>query len=473
MTNDVIALTPKMPDPWTLLAGLHAGGPDLAVGTAADGAVIQLCAPDGRRLLSVEAPILLHTPGEAERLLGLAEVPEVPMWWTAARATTAVPEAARLAGSFAGRLTSVLGGTTWPPEAAHTAVVPVDTTVSVQPATEDTLPAVDVLTDSTAVVLSERPVVAMTSWLSDILSVCTEADKVLHIVTPPHTRLTLPTRTALGGVPHRWVVQDDECGYYDGLSGAVLRWQGGTFAPVRTDAGPAAVAASFTRDTGVDERQLILTFSTRHIPDENLVLGQALEIAWRTLTGSPPAGWSTAEPINLPWSTRQLTDLARKRAPWPTWLLAVGSQDRPAIASLRVNRTEHGVEEEITFTTGYGPGEQPPLDVIEPLAESLATHHGMTSMITSLRVAARDLAVPPHLVAPPVPVAFTLGPQNVNDVGHDRAARPPLNLCPVPFGPGNRPGMHYPLGDGTDTGAWNVLQQLIRHLRSDDKPGTG
>ncbi|WP_446461003.1 DUF6177 family protein [Streptomyces sp. BRA346] len=50
---------------------------------------------------------------------------------------------------------------------------------------------------------------------------------------------------------------------------------------------------------------------------------------WHHLTGAPPAGWSTAEPVNLPWSTRQLTDLARQRAPQPTWLIAVGHTDRP------------------------------------------------------------------------------------------------------------------------------------------------
>lgn len=93
MTKDVIALTPKMPDVGTLLAGLHAGGPDLGVATDADGAVIQLCGPGGRPLVSIEAPILVHTPGEAERLLGARpkDVPSAPLWWTEARASTAIP----------------------------------------------------------------------------------------------------------------------------------------------------------------------------------------------------------------------------------------------------------------------------------------------------------------------------------------------------------------------------------------------
>ncbi|MFE7615122.1 hypothetical protein [Streptomyces sp. NPDC057496] len=56
MTQDVIALTPQMPDTRTLLAGLHAGGPDLLVNRAGDGSVAQLCTAAGQVLVSVEAP---------------------------------------------------------------------------------------------------------------------------------------------------------------------------------------------------------------------------------------------------------------------------------------------------------------------------------------------------------------------------------------------------------------------------------
>jgi hypothetical protein len=98
-----------MPDLPILLAGLYAGGPDLGVNTIADGAVIQLCAPDGRPLVSVEAPILVQVPGETARLLD--HMVRGPVWWTEARASIAVPEAARLAGSFAGRVATVLDGT--------------------------------------------------------------------------------------------------------------------------------------------------------------------------------------------------------------------------------------------------------------------------------------------------------------------------------------------------------------------------
>ncbi|MCK8432099.1 hypothetical protein G3I77_03380 [Streptomyces sp. D2-8] len=464
MTKDVIALTPKMPDLPTLLAGLYAGGPDLGVNTTTEGAVVQLCGPDGHPLVSVEAPILVQVPGETTRLLDHA-VEDGPVWWTEARASTAVAEAGRLAGSFAGRLASVLGGTVWPPEAATTDVVPLTTDVSALPVPAITAPAVDVLTDTTAVVIQDRPLIAMTSWLSDALRTAATAERALQIVTPPTARLTLPTRTALRGLPNRWVVQDPEHGYYDGLSGAILHWKNGTFTPAHDKQGATRVAEAFapTPDTG--DRQLILTLRTRHPADENVILGRAIETAFRHLTGAPPAGWSTAEPVNLPWSTRQLTDLARTRAPRPTWLVAVGHPDRPALATVRVFRTPAGVEEDITLALGYGGDETPPMDAVEELATALDAEDGLVTLLTSLRAARRDLTVPPLLEAPPVPVAFTLGSAEADAVGHARAGHPPLGPVPRRLGLAARPALHYPLGDGTDPGTWSVFQRLIHHLR--------
>ncbi|MFD8223957.1 DUF6177 family protein [Streptomyces massasporeus] len=463
MTKDVIALTPEMPDLPTLLAGLYAGGPDLGVNTTADGAVVQLCGPDGRPLVSVEAPILVQVPGEATRLLGHA-VEDGPVWWTEARASTAVAEAARLAGSFAGRLATVLGGTVWPPEAATTDVVPLTTDVSAIPAPATGSPAVDVLTATTAVVIQDRPLIAMTSWLSDALRSAATAERALQIVTPPTARLTLPLRNALRGLPNRWVVQDPERGYYDGLSGAVLHWKDGTFTPVHDEQGATRVAEAFAATSDSGDRQLILTLRTRHPADENLVLGRAVETAFRHLTGAPPAGWSTAEPVNLPWSSRQLTDLARARAPRPTWLVAVGHPDRPALAILRVLRTPAGVEEDITLALGYGSDESPPLDAVEELATALDAGHGLVTLLTSLRAARRDLTVPPSLEAPPVPVAFTLASAEAEAIGQARAGHPPLGLVPKRLGHAGKPALHYTLSDGTDADAWSTFQHLIRHL---------
>ncbi|MEU0137010.1 DUF6177 family protein [Streptomyces sp. NPDC006296] len=470
MTKDVIALTTRMPDPWTVLVGLLSGGPDKLVGTHGDGAVVQLCDPEGRPLVSVEAPLLVQVPGEAERLLGAA-APPVPFWWTEARATTGVAEAEQLAGTFAARLAHLAGGSAWPPEAAGSLAV-VDTGgVSVAPVPAAAVPAVDVLTEKVAVVIQDRPVVALTAWLADAYRAAVEAGLGLQVVAPPGTTLSPAARHMLGTWPSRWVVQDERDGYYDGLSGAVLRWQDGLFAPVE---GPGAtvdepntpVATSYGEVSDTGERQLALTFRSIHPADDRLVLGGGLESVWRELTGAPPAGWGTAEPVNLPWSPQRLTDLAFERSPRPTLAVVVGDRDRPGLATLRVTRTTAGVEEEVTLAFGYGADEELPLDALPRAAEVLATRHRLQSMLVQVRGARRDLAVPPRFEGPGVPLAFVLGADEVRGLPGDRARRTPLPAKPVRLGPAARPAWYYPLpGDPSDLSGWQDYERLMRHLK--------
>ncbi|MFK0293922.1 DUF6177 family protein [Streptomyces sp. NPDC090442] len=471
MTKDVIALTQRMPDPWAMLAGLLSGGPDKLVDTTGEGAVVRLCDAEGRPLVSVEAPLLVQVEGEAERLLG-ATPPPLPYWWTEARATTGVEHAERLAGTFAARLATLADGSAWPPEAARSLAVVETDDVTVAPTPAAARPAVDVLTDKVAVVIQDRPVIAMTAWLSDAFRTAATAELGLQIVTPPGTTLSPAVRDSLGNWPSRWVMRDERDGYYDGLTGAVLRWQDGMFAPIASpEATPedprTPLAASYQDATATDERQLAVTFRAVHPADESLVLGGALESLWRELTGGPPAGWGTAEPANLPFSPRQITDLARERAPEPTWIVVVGTPDRPGLATVRINRTKAGVEEEVTLMFGYGADEEPPLDALHSAAELLATRHRLQSMLVQLRKARRDLAVPPRFEGPGVPVGFVLGAEEVHQMPDDRARHTPLPQPPLPLGPKTRPAMYYPFpGDPSDLTGWQDFERLMRHLKS-------
>ncbi|MFJ3587850.1 DUF6177 family protein [Streptomyces sp. NBC_01259] len=472
MTKDVIALTPRMPDAWSVLAGLLSGGPDKLVDITGEGAVVQLCDARGRPLVAVEAPMLVQVPGEAARLFGAVE-PPVPFWWTEARATTGVAEAEQLAGTFAARVAALTGGTAWPPEAAlSVAVVPSDR-VGVAPAPAAAQPAVDVLTDKVAVVIMDRPVVAMTAWLSDAFRAAAASERGIQIVTPAVSTLTPAVRDALPGPPSRWVVRDERDGYYDGRSGAVLRWQEGMFAtvahPDATEDDPRTpVAASFGEFADTGERQLTVSFRTVHPADDRLVLGGAMETVWRELTGEAPAGWATAEPANLPWSPARLTDVAHARSPQPSWFVVVGSPARPGVAAVRVTRTKAGVEEDVTLAFGYGAHEEAPLDVLPRLAEALATRHPLRSMLAQLRKARRDLAVPARFEGPGVPLAFVLGAEEVRAMPGDLARRTPLPVRPVALGPKARPALYYPFpGDPSDLSGWGDFERLVRHLKGE------
>ncbi|MCT2592176.1 DUF6177 family protein [Streptomyces sp. N2-109] len=481
MTTDVIALTERMPDSWSLLAALMSAGPDTGLSTRADGAVIQLSDAEGRPLASVESPMLVRVPGEAARLLGV----EVggPVWWTEVRGATGARDAGPLAGAIATRLAGQLGGTVWPPGAAApaggAAVLPSGAVGASAPAAEQ--PAVDVLTERAAVVIQDRPLVAMTAWLSDALRAATADGRALQIVTQPGTRLTLPTRTALTGLPNRWVVQDGAGGYYDGLSGTELRWQEGAFEPADR------LAPAFTaRGPGVgpapsDGHQLLLTFRTRRPATSGLLLGEPLEAAWRQLTGEPPAGWGSAEPAGEPWSPGALTDFARPRAPAPTSLVVVGAPERPAaLATLRISRTESGVEEEVTVA--FGGGGVPSHAALSELAGQLVAEYGLVSLLIQHRTARADLTVPAWLEGPPEPVAFVLGSEAVRELGPALAQGAPL---PEPHRPRmlgrlRGAGCYYPIhndaagpGSSDPAGAagaagaaepWQALQDLMAHL---------
>ncbi len=477
MPRSTFAFTPTMPDIKDLLAALHAGGPDLRVNRAGQGAVAQLCTEDGHPLVSLEAPRYIQVPGETARLLGGTAGMDAPVWWTEVRATAAVPEAQRLAASVAGRLATLLDGTTWPPEAAtRTEVVAIPASgPSAAHADDggDVLAESDVLTDQAAVVLHDSPILAATPWLTELLRPPARTGRPLYLVTPPITRLTLPARTLLDRAPARWVIHAPETGYYDGLSGLVLSWRDGHFAPA-ADPGPT-VADAYRPPSGsaTGERQLLLSLRTIHPADERLLLGGALECAWQVLTDQVPAGWSTAEPVNVPWSRRQLTDLARTRARSgsPTWLVAVGSPDRPAIATQRVQHTRLGVEEHITVAFGHPTDKVAPLHLLPHLAEELATRHNLAMMITELRAARADLMVPAHYEPPALPVSLTLGPDAAADLGAGRAGGALPGSPPAHLGSAARPAFHYALGDGDDPAAWQRLQALKRYVESLTEPG--
>ncbi|MFI8885047.1 DUF6177 family protein [Streptomyces sp. NPDC053813] len=232
-----------------------------------------------------------------------------------------------------------------------------------------------------------------------------------------------------------------------------------------TPAGPAGTRSSATilRDPAGQRPCLPLPDSKRtvHPADEHLVLGGALEQAWRTLTGAPPAGWATSEPVGVPWSPRQLTDLARARAQQslPTWIVAVGTPGHPAIATVRTTRTHLGVEEHITLAVGHRADQHAPVDTMPELAESLAARHNLATMIGQLRTARADLTAPAHHEPPPVPFSFTLGPDAMADRDGDDTA-----FAPARLGPAARPALHYTLGDGTDPAAWERLRQINGRL---------
>lgn len=330
----------------------------------------------------------------------------------------------------------------------------------------DVHPTVDVLTDQVAVVIQERRVVPFTSWLADAVRVCGRSGRGLQIVTPADARLTLPLRSVLGVPPYRWVIRSGD-GYYDGLTGAVLTWDGRSFTAVRDESGAGTLAAAFTAAPEALGTHLTLTVRMRHPPTVDTVVGGAVERLYQALTGASPGGWGTAEPASQLWNRGELTEFCRERAPEPTWTVLVGGSAtggaRPALGTLLVSRTQGGVEESAQVVIGYLPGEEPPLEKVRALAAELAGDYSLLSLFAQLGAGAADLTVVPRWTGIPGPTGMALGTAGLRSTGTERAYSPP-NLVAHRIGTERAPAVWYDFGDGRSPESLQRFDGLMRHL---------
>ncbi len=84
--------------------------------------------------------------------------------------------------------------------------------------------------------------------------------------------------------------------------------------------------------------------------------------------------------------------------------------------------------------------------------------HVVTAMLSwNVR---RELSVPYHFEPLPIPVAFALGPEPVQQAGVDHARRAPVPGTPLSLGATARPGLYYLLGDGTSASSWTSIEQF-------------
>jgi uncharacterized protein DUF6177 len=338
-------------------------------------------------------------------------------------------------------------------------------------------PAVDVLTDRATVVMQDRQVVGLSAWLASAARASAAAGREFQLVAGQGCRLTFPLRTLLGGPATRWVVPDPVVGYYDGLSGRPLFWDGAWF--TQSGDGPMELAPAFGLRlhaglaplAAVTGRQLVLTARLRQASTAATMLGRAAELACASLTGAPPAGWGTAEPVTEPWRPAALTGLARRRAPRPSWFTLVGAGERPAAGTLRVERAASGVDEVLTLAVGYQG--QPPVERLAGLAGELAGTGALVSLLAQVRPGRADLTFAPRWEGLPVPAGLAVGAGG-RGTGPDRDWPGPALAVPLAgtrlVGTGARAAVWFPLGDGASPVGWQALKLVAEHLRPGTRP---
>ncbi|GAA4059457.1 DUF6177 family protein [Actinomadura miaoliensis] len=319
-------------------------------------------------------------------------------------------------------------------------------------------PAVDLCTDLTGLLIVNRPVVSLSVRMAEALRFCAETERQLVIAGHAGGRLTLPLRLMLGPAA-RWAVKDCDGVYYDGLNGAVLRWDGAAFVP-QIEGTEAVVHSRFPSGPPPEGLQLLVTATVRHPATEGLVLGEVTEILHRELTGNGPQGWGACEPAAIPWHKDALTALCRERSPEPTRLVCVGDSraDRRAIGTLEVDRAESGVEETTTVAVGLRPDDSLP-DLAE-LADRIGSHFGLASMTAQAVPGRRDLTTEPRFNGLPAPVGVAVTAEAMRQT----PANGTLDVTGMRVRHFDTGGAWYGVGEGRDPEDWAKFQAVMAHF---------
>ncbi|MGI5166796.1 DUF6177 family protein [Spirillospora sp. CA-253888] len=308
---------------------------------------------------------------------------------------------------------------------------------------------VDALTEQAMVVLQDRPVVPLSGWLAGVLADCADTGRTLQLVTPLESRLSPALRQVVTGDAGQWVVRHGE-GYYEGLTGRPLRWEGGTFAPV-PDARDYAPGFT-TRPTAPIGAQLTMVYRIRHGADGDL--GGPVERLLHLLTGKAPLGFGPAEPLEHPWQPDRYTEYARGRA--AARLIVAGDGPRPAQAVCAFTAAGGGrVAETGTVAVGYAPADPPPLQHLPQLVGALAADQPVSSLFVQLVPGRADLTVEPRWSGAPAPVAMA-----VTGTVAGPAAVPGQQV-----GPARAPMTLFALGDGRSPEGWQRHRALLQHLQ--------
>ncbi|WP_304451431.1 DUF6177 family protein [Nocardiopsis sp. YSL2] len=443
-------------------------GPELRVRPVAEGAVIQLRDGSGRVVAAVQAGQQLALSAEADRLLteGIADDLPAQPWWVEARGAETGPTGKDTAGvvrRFADALVSRFGGVVWEPEPC------LDRADRIL-AGSTGHPAITRATDKVVLAVQDRPLVPLSTWLVDAIAEHGRAGRGFQLVTPAGSRLTHALRSVLGNPMARWVVQAPDSGYYDGFSGVPLTWHEVAGFVRDTTAAPEDVPhPSFLERDREWGTQILIDLKVLHPADAGLRLGRSVEFLSETMGGSVPALWGTAEPATLAWDTRDLTALARKRAPGSSWFLFTGPPDglrtgsvRSFAGTLLVSRVPEGVKESITLVVGYQPGEEPDLSVLSTLVEEFTARGVLQTMSVHRRTGRSDLGSDSRWSGPSLPLGLGIGVEGVSSIGSERVLSAPVQA--LTFGPRLTHSVWYRIGEGIEADSQERFRSLMAHL---------
>ncbi|WP_051061585.1 DUF6177 family protein [Nocardiopsis chromatogenes] len=330
-------------------------------------------------------------------------------------------------------------------------------------------PSVDRRAEEAVVIEMERPVVPLTSWIADAIAVFGAEGMAVQVMTPPTSRLTHPLWALLSGPGARWVVEDEERGYFDGVNGLPLEWdETKGFRPVPQTTGPVTPVADFLpspdQSPSSSATHVLLDLTVDHPASEDLVLGGAAETVASALTGDLPAGWSTNEPTLRAWDREAVTATCKKRAPKASRLFVAGPHgaERPFIGPLTVKRTRAGLLETLSLAVAIPLGHAVPHDDLMHAVELLAAERLIRTMVVNTLPGRADLTYDPRWMGAPKPFGMAIGQAPVEEIGLEHAMSAPVPG--IKLGPEDCTAVWYPLNEVEPKKAISSLQELTSYL---------
>jgi hypothetical protein len=289
-----------------------------------------------------------------------------------------------------------------------------------------------------------RGVVWMSAGRVDLVIRAVQQHKRVVVMTDTESRLTRPMCDLLQSVAGRWAVRAADQTWYDGLTGAALPDLADPFA----DHTPRRISDWFARPVIPDALHLLVSWSIRHRAELATVIGTSVETFLGGLDLGWPTGWGLHEPTTRAWDPADLTAYLRGRSPQASRVVITADGPNPAVLVLRLKRTDHGLQEMVDGVINVGPWPDPATrervervpQVLGSLCETMMPLAGWALA----RPGEPDLAVPPYLPPPPMPVAWLIGPPTAHALDLD-LIRMESRFQARRVGRAAMPGLVYPL----------------------------
>lgn len=288
-----------------------------------------------------------------------------------------------------------------------------------------THPLVDAVGPGFLVSETDAAVVELSAARTGLVLDTRAADRAFVLLTPSTSRITTAMLAMLRRTGSAWIVREGD------------RYRAAGSTTIADDVASAMLSEQATpRSTrlGPDEVPWTEVVASVHHPaTEQAGIGRTAELLLDGLATTAPAGWGTVEPATVGWSVSAVTDLARRRAPRLTRLVATAPvEGGVAAVQIRVERSATGVMEETRLALPMPGGAARPTETgpapaggrVVTVLEDLARRQRVL-LATAWRTAGHpDATLAARQIGMPVPLGAVVGAAAVRDLGVDPSALP-------------------------------------------------